>query len=860
MTRLLKNIFLLIILQFCSFSVLFSQNKIGLQFNSFEVIPEERTGLNLTPSKAFTFSEGFSMSFDVRFLSDLNFNYGHIFRIVSRDQHYIDFLIKGRNLKVAYSLGEIILDCTFDEVGFHYDDFLHFDIKLDTKNQLLTITIGDQIFSTKEIAFEEFKKVCIYFGKCDDCQPQVIDIPKVIIKEIRINDLNNKPIYYWPLSKHTSTGVYDELKKHFARTENPHWFLDEHAFWKKTVSFSTRRNPQVTYNLKEKQLVIFDKDKLFSYDIDSQTLTEEKLQAGIINRVYTNQTIYNPLTESYYFYVDPDKDVFSYDPEVKKWLDNSVWSTRNNYSHHNKLISPIDSSLYIFGGYGHHLFQNEINKYDFRTQKWEQLFFQGDSISPRYLSGLGKKNDSEILIFGGYGSESGRQELYAQYYYDLYSVDMNTMTTKKIWELPFVETDFVVGNSLVVDTLNNRFYALCFPRQLYNTSIFIAEFSLEKPEYRILADSIPFNFQDTYSYADLFLTEEKDELLAVTYSSTRTDSITTVSVHSLAYPPLTEAELYQDVEESRFGFFLFILVSIFILFFVFAYVIYRKKQEKHQLAKQNGSDFQLEKDIELPTVSPEKVNLFDERPILPKSEVLFFGYFRVIDQKGDDISKEFSPLLKQLFLLIFLNTIKSEGKGISSFHIKEILWFDKSRESAKNNMAVFLSKLRAIFKQVGHIEIKHKDSYWTIELGDGIFCDYKNALLLMKQLRENPKQNADNLRKLLSITSSGGILPNIQFDWLDSFKANFSNELIDLLIDYVKANKGISINESIEIADAIFIHDSLNEDALKLKCTALIKMGKNGLAKGTYTQFSKEYLTSLGIQFNQTFEQIISDN
>jgi len=165
MIKLLKNILLLIILQFCSTFVLSSQNRIGLQFNSFEVIPEERTGLNLTPSKPFSFPHGFSMSFDISFELDTLFNYGHIFRIVGQDQQSIDFLLKGKNLKVTYSLGNEILDCHFDELGLDYNEYLHFEIKLDVKNEWLTIVLGEKSFSTQDISFSSFQKVNICFGK-----------------------------------------------------------------------------------------------------------------------------------------------------------------------------------------------------------------------------------------------------------------------------------------------------------------------------------------------------------------------------------------------------------------------------------------------------------------------------------------------------------------------------------------------------------------------------------------------------------------------------------------------------------------------------------------------------------------------
>jgi len=59
------------------------------------------------------------------------------------------------------------------------------------------------------------------------------------------------------------------------------------------------------------------------------------------------------------------------------------------------------------------------------------------------------------------------------------------------------------------------------------------------------------------------------------------------------------------------------------------------------------------------------------------------------------------------------------------------------------------------------------------------------------------------------------------------------------------------------LADILLIYDELNEEALKLKCCALVKMGRNGLAKATYNSFVKQYSVLLGIKYNYYFDQII---
>lgn len=858
MGSLKKNIALLYLLYSCTISIAAHDIKYGLSFDSYEVVQDKRTGLNLTPSGPFSFSDGFSLSFDVCFQSDYKYSYGYVFRIIGEDQHHIDFLLNKNSLIVTHSLNKTIADFSFDEIDFTYDSYLPFNIQFDFKNNTLNISLKGKTVSTKAVSTKNFENVNIVFGKCDYPQLQISDVPKMSIKDIRIKDHKGVPSHCWLLSKHTQNGLLDELKKQFAHAENPKWILDSHASWEKQISFSTKQtpqiyyNPQICYNQDKGCIIISDQNLFYSYEITSHQLKEEP-KKGMGDNFYTNQTVYNPFTQSYYSYFDIGEKVTAYDT----LSDNRDYVNKKQiadayYFHHNKVISPFDSCLYTFGGYGHHIYNNVINKYDFKSQTWEEVHLNGDQIQPRYLSGLGIIDESRILIFGGYGSETGVQELSPQNYYDLYIVDIKNHSIKKNWELKPSKDNFVVANSIVVDTVNKCFYALCFPQQLYNTTLSLRKFSMESPKYEILADNIPFAFQDIHSYVDLFLNKKTEELIAITSSSTVADSLTRISIYSLAYPPLAEEDLFQSEEENHpFGFWAIVIISLVIYICSYVGIMYFRRKK----IKQKTSN--ISETIPALATKPIENNEFSKKQI-NKCIIFLFGGFKVIDKKGNNITGEFSPLLKQLFLIILLNTL-TDRKEISSLKLKETLWFDKTPQSAKNNRGVMLSRLRQIFEQVGSINIENKNSFWTVELGEDVYCDYQEATILMKKFKEEESLTNKDVRELLFLVSRGEILPNLQIDWLDSFKADFSNTLIDILLDITqRPDLKLSPQELINLADAIFVHDFLNEDAIKIKCKTLIKMGKNGLAKGAYNSFVKEYYTAFGTKFNNSFDQIVS--
>jgi two-component SAPR family response regulator len=829
----------------------------GLGFNSFEVVQEKRTSLNLSPSEDFSFSNGFSLSFNIFFHSAPEYNFGYVFRVIGQNNQHFDFLATPEKLTVVSSDDKVLAECLISEVSKNFSSFFPFQIDLDIKNDSLKITIGEKIFPLKVSPLKYFKEADIIFGKCDHPQFQTSDVPKMIIKDIRINDFKGEKIYYWKLSKHAEDGVYDELKNRFAKVENPQWLLDNHAFWNKRISFQTLKNPQITYNSDENAIAIADIRSFFIYNTLTNKLVKNDNSSGFVHSDQPNQLIYNPSDSAYYSYCFSKTEgsgVAVYNFMDKSW-DNNTKELDSEFWHHNRFVSRKEDCLYLFGGYGQHTYKNQVDKYSFKTGKWDKLKYSGEQIPPRYLSGLGVIDENRILLFGGYGSNTGQQFLSPRNYYDLYQIDLPGLNAKKIWEMEPPKEPFVVANSMIVDTLNKCFYALCFPQNQYNTLLFLTKFSMQKPEYEVVSDSIPFYFNDILSYSDLFQNKKSGELYAVTFSSLSTDSLAEVSIYSLAYPPISDVLVYQQRTKTGQDHFHFLMLSIFILLFVFAIIAYwllRKRKTKPEIepeVEQPANEF--------PDEELKIVNQISERN--KPQAIYLFGGFQVKDKKGNDITGDFSPMLRQLFLIILLNTFKEDGKGISSIELDDTLWPNKSHDSARNNRSVMTSKLRQLFDNVGQMNIESLNSYWIVKLGSEVYCDYREALLLIQNMKKSNNRTKEDVMKLLSIVSSGELLPNLQTEWVDPFKANFANELIDLLIEVSKQqNLVLSLSEQVYLADAILIYDILNDDALKLKCSSLVKMGKNGLAQATYNSFVKQYAVLFGAKYNYSFTQIIS--
>ncbi|MDR0393660.1 MAG: hypothetical protein LBH77_00730 [Tannerella sp.] len=840
----------------------------GLNFKSYEVEKEKRTSLNLHPEKPLSLPSRYTVSFDIRFNSGID-PFGYVFRIFDEGGRDISLLLNivkntfVSRLVFTYSAEELF-GMTFDEVGMEFDKWRNISISIDTKQALVTVTVGDKEYSKVITELGAFNKINVIFGRNDHLGSQIADIPSMTVKNIRIYDDQKKILLYeWLLKKYTENGAYDEINHKPATVDNPDWVLDRHVFWEKHVSFVTGRNTQMAYNPDDNEIGIFNQALFYKYNLTSGEMKIDTLKSIVPWGSQSNNMLYDPHTGSYVYYMfefEKTTNVLHYDPEAKAWDRMPDKTFPPDYWHHNRLISKHDGKMYLLGGYGHHKYKNDVHIYDFLTKEWQKTQLTGDTPPPHYLSGLGELDDKQVLIFGGYGSATGNQSLAPHFFYDLYKVNTETLESEKLWTLDEPETNFVISNSIVIDTATRVFYALAYSLRQFYASLCLLKFSIDKPQYEVLSDSIPINFEDTRSYVDLFVDKKNNHLIALVSGPTALHSQDDrISIYTLAYPPLAKSELHQKTAIKKFKTGLWVpLLFIMAACVILAVLIYNRKKRTVLSGGEPGGA--VESRTSLPDDKYESVveEKTDEATLC--RSVFLFGGFRVMDKNRRDVTKDFTPMLKQLFLLILLYTYKNR-KGISSTKLKEILWYDKNEDRAKNNRGVSVRKLRHIFENVGDIQIKNENSYWTVELGRDVYCDYSTVLYLMDRLSGKERFEMVDLRKLISILSGGEFLPNLQVEWVDSFKADLSNSLLDILLNLSKNEQVLKDPQlCVDLADVIFIHDSLNEEALGLKCAMLVKMGRNKLSKNVYEAFTKEYRQLFGTDFVSTFERIISPN
>ncbi|MEC3907037.1 LamG-like jellyroll fold domain-containing protein [Tamlana sp. 2201CG12-4] len=243
--------------------------------------------------------------------------------------------------------------------------------------------------------------------------------------------------------------------------------------------------------------------------------------------------------------------------------------------------------------------------------------------------------------------------------------------------------------------------------------------------------------------------------------------------------------------------------------------------------------------------------------------VLCFGKLRIFNSNNEDLAEKLSPLLKKIFVIVFLYSYQGRQKGISTKQLTEFLWPGMSVQKAKNTRGTNINNLRAVLNSCSEINLVFKDKSWCIELNDDCFCDYltiQHYLSIFSNSSYTIKALEQELPGFLQILKGGRLFSNSSEPWLDPFIEKFSNQIIELCIEFTEILDVDKHSELLlDVTEVISIYDDLNEKAHQIKLLALIKQGKLSLAYKAHDNFEKLYYKIYKETYPTSFEAITSD-
>lgn len=816
----------------------------GLRFRSHEADKEERTSLDITFKRNFKFRKYLSVEFDIRVVPDAE-HYGHIAEIKIGEASRIELLLTNfpyPHLSYLMLYDKEIIDrkVPADEASFF--GWTHFKIEL--------VAHRDSLFSIMEngrkiadgIGLPDDRAVKIIFGADYGSRQVISDVAPFVIRNVAVSETPGKVDYFWPLNVYTEEQyTYDTLHDRPALLLNPN--INNHDRWKKVASlefdsraFFVKGAGNTGYFITRNMVQQYDfaKNAMVARYAFSPDLPFKQLK---------NQFIYDaPRNRIILYDVERQDSLVWFDFENSKW--SVPYDRRNNYTylHHNRLFSPVDSSLLQLFGYGLHRYRSSL----FRKDPTGKVSCTDLSsfIQPRYLSAVGIA-DSTLYIYGGVGNSKGKQEFGSEIFNDLYAVDISTFRIEKLWERE-TDGDSEVGvPSLLIDSAGQKALGLFFCPNRYSSSLQLKELDLQRGTFRSLADTIPFIFRDISSEADLLRSPDSNQLFAVV-SCCVDDGRFKTDIYTIYTPILSEKK------HAALRFWQIVAGFLGLCLLAVCGGILMRKRKRRNCGREVA---------ESPQEKSEEESVFGTVHAVPRPKmpgIYLLGTFQVIDRSGNDITAEFSAMLKQLLVLIILYTGKN-GKGVSNTLLKEYFWSDKSEQSTRNNRNVNMRKLRMLLETVGDFEITTDNSCWRIErISEEAVCDWSQAVRLLNSVEGNMDPDEPVLSDIVRVVSCGPLLPNTTYDWLDSFKNAYSDRAIRVLERLrERALQSGDIKSQLQLSDCILIFDSLDEDSMRIKCIALVALGRIGTAKKSFDRFIREYRQIMGEEYPDSFEKFI---
>lgn len=833
----------------------------GLEFLGHEVVTDKRTALVLGNDEAICSNSSFDLSFELKFKPKVSSYFGYVFRIITQDDKNIDLLFqsdsqgKQQNFRIISGDKDIKLNQQLDSASL-YSKWSQFRVKI--QNNQLKIFCNNKLLGAGNIPFRFNQCFKVYFGECSNPKFLTSDGLPMYVRNIILKS-GTETTHHWPLKEIFGNETVDIVGGQKAITKNAQWLLRKHYEWKQLTKIKVKGNVSFSFDSNQKKFIINTDQKSFFYKTLNDSLSSKdfsqkhkKFTFGDLGLFLTSKNRHINIRLN-------EKKLFNYHSNNNSWdISPNEKYTLTEYWHHNKFVYPNDSAIALIGGYGQYKYKNLIQKYSFQTNTWSNLTLKGDVIEPRYMFGLGNKTTTKSYIFGGFGSKTGDQGLNPQNYYDLFEIDWETNSVRKIYDLKVPESPFAVASSLIINKEHDTFYGLIYNQLKFNSSLQLVEGSLSKPEIMPISKEIPYKFLDVASTADLFFDESNSKLFCVTSFHERPPADSTeITIYSLDFPP-SNLPVVAKVESNFsqiFGKVLLYGLPLLIIAVIISVFFARKKRtyKTQQLApaiKEKEEKIVIDNK---PAIESSSETVVEES--INKGQILLFGGFQFLNGKGVNITNQFTPLLKEMFLYLLLHSIKW-GKGVNSAQLNEMFWFDKTTNSARNNRSVNITKLKSIFEQLPTIEITKDTGNWKIIFDPNlIYIDYFE---FQKLTTTKKTLSVEQINILTEIINRGGFLLNVEYEWLDDFKGEISNKVIDTYLAYSKKlNINDNAEEIVEIADNIFKFDSVDEIAMSLKCRALVHLGKHTLAKSTYEKFAKDYQRLYSEEYTISYKEIL---
>ena len=787
----------------------------GLIFRSFEVDPVNRTSLDITeafhrPIEAIEFELALN-SFS---------SFGYLFRALAVSGSQLDFLYTpndGGYFKVIVDGAETALNVQVkpEEVRRNYWR----SVRLTFSGSGIRLEMGGTVYEAP--ATKVTGLATLIFGVNDVPALQTVDCPPFTLRDIKIG-FGEGYRHHWPADEIAGSTLHDALGDRPLKAVNAEWLAAQTFHWKPIGEMNGEMSLAVSHDPIRQRVLWAQPGGIQSFGLTNGYATNFDLSLDVESRF----GLFNPLIDQLITYdmepvgvaqfrVDTTAQLITEKPNPRSPIQN-LWLSAS-------FVNPLDSQLMLLGGYGFFTSKNTLWTYDHLAEEWSLVPLQGDTLAPRYhLAVAAGPKAGQCYVFGGIGNLTGKQELGLQHYYDLFLLDLNDSTLQKVWELPEVEAHFSVVDQMVFSEAEQALYVLGYRAFGEVNNLALLKLDVKEPAVQVVGDSIPFiqrGFDRTQ--AGLFQNELTGELIAYTIAQEVQQA--RLQLFSMLFPPQPVPAIKGPSFLGRYG-----LGVVLLCAGLLVAVVWRRRAKGRTHETRVQPIREADKDV-----------------------IRLWGGFTVFDAAGADVSDQFSPKIKELFLLLFFHSV-GEARGIKAQKIYEKVWPGHERAKAKNALGVTMGRLRTALQPVDSLQVVNEQGAWKLEWKSQVPTDYHLTMLSLDQLQDHFSEEI--LSGLIKVVARGPFLPNTDIEWLDDYKGKVNFRVTSSLMAI--SEKVSEAPRQVNIADVILSIDDLHEQAARLKITALTTLGKHGLANDFYAEFAKRYQELYQEAFPSSFKEM----
>ncbi len=469
------------------------------------------------------------------------------------------------------------------------------------------------------------------------------------------------------------------------------------------------------------------------------------------------------------------------------------------------LCNPSDGSVIRLFGYGYHRFLNEMVCWKPGAPVKRMVL---EDVEPRRRSAFCVR-DSIAFFYGGDGNESGRQDLTILDFSDILAIRLDDGSVRTV-----VESDALSPASPDLVFYDGRFHLLAYD----SGRLVLAEINPETGECR--RSPILTHGMTVYWRCRLLRVEDGWKVYIAGVAPGGNGLVKSFSIRD----PYRQMPVASREESPWWPWLLLVLALLGTAALLWAV----RRRDK--------------------PVFPQE----DETETAPDApQIRLLGFFKVTGPNGQDLTKEFSPMMQQLLAFLLLHC-REDGR-VSNAQLRENLWFDKSEESFNNNRAVYFNRIRAQLEKLGPASISSSAGNWSMEMA-GIPCDYYRALELSEAVHSG-MADAAAVQEFVHLAGRGPLLPDVEAEWLDRFKAEYAEKMITALSSL--SVRRMSDSDRVFLSDLVLGFDSLDEEAVRMKCTALMESKRYGAAQESYKAFVQRYSQMMGEEFSTPFTDFV---